>query len=113
MSLDVVQRQSSFFVLLCPLRDTKDAGLGPVQLLHDTTWSVLRDAAVTGRAVTTDHIRVEHGPSVTRHARGEACIVWYLTSGGRTLHFTAAERAAFTAGVEAGEFAFAAGATRA
>jgi hypothetical protein len=95
------------------VRDTKDAGLGPVLLLDDTTWSVLRVGAVTDRAVLAGDLRVQHGPSIPRHARGEARTVGHVTSGGRTLHFTAAERDAFAAAVEAGVFAFAAGATRA
>ena len=86
------------------VRDTKDRGTGPVLVLDPAAWAALRAAAtapgpVSGLGVATD-------TRETVHAGVTHTTTWHVAAGAHELHFTDAERAAFAAGVHAGEFSF-------
>lgn len=88
------------------VRDTKDAGHGPVLHLDHTAWSALLAAAITRRPGSAGDLRIAHDRRSTRHAGAAAVTTWHVTLAGRTLHFTDSEWVAFAAGVAEREFEF-------
>jgi hypothetical protein len=93
------------------VRDTKDAGTGPVLLFGYAAWAQLCAAALAGGTGTVADATLARGAARTRHAGTEVATTWHLGQGGRALHFTDGEWRAFRAGVRDGEFAFPAPAT--
>ena len=81
------------------LRDTKDAGTGPVLRLSHPDWAAFLAGTPTLTITETDQLTTHNGHPVTTH--------WHLRDPhGVTLHFTKAEWTAFWAGATNGEFTF-------
>ena len=89
------------------VRDTKDRGLGPILLLDHAAWAQLRAAAVAGPAGAVGGLSIVHEARRTEHAGRTVTTAWHVSCGGRVVHYTESEWAAFAAGVRAGEFEFA------
>lgn len=88
------------------IRDTKDRGTGPILVLDPAAWAALRAAAGTLAPGRTGGLRVATDRRETVHAGVPRTTTWHVATGAHELHFTDAERAAFAAGVHAGEFSF-------
>jgi hypothetical protein len=89
------------------VRDTKDAGLGPILVLDQAGWRELLAAALTRRTGGVGGLRITHEERKTMHAGTEVVTCWHVTNAAITLHFTHDEWIAFAAGVREGEFEFA------
>jgi hypothetical protein len=89
------------------VRDSKDAGLGPVLVLDQAGWRELLGAAVERRPVAAGVLRITREPRRTRHAGAEVDTTWHVETAGLALHYTHDEWVGFAAGVREGEFDFA------
>ena len=102
MSVEVTPGPRAVF-----LRDSKDAGLGPILALDQAAWRELLDAALQRRPTATAGLRVTREPRRTRHAGAEETTTWHIGTAGIALHYTHDEWVTFAAGVREGEFEFA------
>jgi hypothetical protein len=89
------------------VRDSKDAGLGPILVLDQAGWRELLGAALERRPSTSGGLRIAREPRRTRHAGSEADTTWHVETAGLALHYTHDEWVTFAAGVREGEFDFA------
>ena len=89
------------------VRDTKDAGLGPILVLDQASWRELRASALTRRAGASGGLRITSEDRKTMHAGTEIVTCWHVSTAGLALHYTHDEWVAFAAGVREGEFEFA------
>jgi uncharacterized protein DUF397 len=89
------------------VRDSKDAGLGPILVLGQVGWRELLGAALERRPGAAGGVRITREQRRTRHAGTEAITTWHVTTAGITLHYTHDEWIAFAAGAREGEFEFA------
>jgi hypothetical protein len=89
------------------VRDSKDAGLGPILALDQAAWRALLDAAVQRCPTATAGLRVTREPRRTRHAGSEVATTWHARTAGIELHYTHDEWVSFAAGVREGDFEFA------
>jgi hypothetical protein len=89
------------------VRDSKDAGLGPILVLDQAGWRELLAAALERRPGAAGGLRITREPRRTRHAGTEVTTVWHVTTAGLALHYTHDEWIAFAAGAREGEFEFA------
>jgi hypothetical protein len=89
------------------VRDSKDAGLGPILVLDQAAWRELLGAALERRPTAAGGLRITREPRPTRHAGTEVLTTWHVHTAGIALHYTHDEWIAFAAGVREGEFEFA------
>jgi hypothetical protein len=89
------------------VRDSKDAGLGPILVLDQAGWRALLGAALERRPSTAGGLRIAREPRRTRHAGSEVDTTWHVETAGLALHYTHDEWVTFAAGVREGEFDFA------
>jgi hypothetical protein len=89
------------------VRDTKDAGLGPILVLDQAGWRELTACALTRRPGGVGGLRITHQEQRTMHAGTETVTCWHVSTAGLALHYTHDEWIEFAAGVREGDFEFA------
>jgi Domain of unknown function (DUF397) len=89
------------------VRDSKDAGLGPILVLDQAGWRELLGAALERRPGAAGGLRISREQRRTRHAGSEVTTTWHVMTAGIALHYTHDEWIAFAAGAREGEFEFA------
>src|SRR3954453_15394121 len=81
------------------VRDSKDAGLGPILVLDQAAWRELLGAALERRPTGGGGLRISREARPTRHGGAEGIPSWHVQTRGIALHYAHDEWIAFAAGV--------------